>query len=238
MADTSFNRNAQTETNPAPAVPANTQTTLAAPTAVGKVSGYVDRKDFIVPSLKIVNGSGDLAEKFERGELILNNEEKLSDGTSPIKLTVLNIKTFFTEKLTDKDRKEGKTPRNFETPEQVAAAGGHLEWVNDEPPPFMKVADALVAIERDTEHPLFPFGYDGKYYAVAQWGLRSSSGYNRAAKLIITAANWGLKDGLQNGSWFLSTKPEKISGYTVAVPVLKSGPRNTAEVAAFLASLV
>lgn len=246
MATTSFAKNKSEAGESAPA--SNTPTGVAvtttenrlAPTeatVVGKVQGYIDRSDINIPSLKIVNGAGPVSENFDKGAIVLSGESQLSDGKTPIKLTVIAFRKFYIEKLNSDDYDEGKRPRRFDTPEQVREAGGHLEWINDEPPPFQSAADATVVVESDTENPLFPFEQNGKHYALAVWEIRGSA-YTRAGKTIATAGAYSLRDGLQNGSWTLATKLEKLGKYTVAVPVLKAGPKNDAATAAFFVSLL
>ena len=245
MATSSFNKNKAEATPvtssevPATATVTNESTTVAVvnPATVGKVQGYIDRSDMNIPSLKIVNGAGPVSENFDKGAIVLSGEAQLSDGKTPIKLTVIAFRKFYIEKLNSSDYDEGKRPRRFDTPEEVRQAGGHLEWINDEPPPFQSAADATVIIESDTEHPLFPFEHGGKHYALAVWEIRGSA-YSRAGKTIATAGAYSLRDGLQFGSWTLASKLEKLGKYTVAVPVLKAGPKNDAEKAAFFVSLL
>lgn len=202
---------------------------------VGAVSGPVRRTDFKLPSLNIVHNTGELQENFEPGSLVLNKEAVLSDGEKPVKLTVIAFKKYFLEKLKEFGK---EMPRMFADEAALAAAGLHTNWVNDEPPPAIDAGEALVAIETDTENPHFPFSYGDKYYALAIWRLNSSSAFNRAGKLIITASEWNLKDGLQNGSWSLTTRKEKLGKNFVYVPVLKAGPRNSKDLAEFFASLI
>lgn len=202
---------------------------------IGAVSGPVRRTDFKLPSLNIVHNTGELQENFEPGSLVLNKEVVLSDGEKPVVLTVLSFRRYFMEKLKEYGE---QMPRMFNTEEELRAAGLHTNWINDEPPPAIDAGEALVAIQSDVEHPHFPFNYGDKYYALAIWRLNSSSAFNRAGKLIITSSQWNLKDGLQNGSWSLTTRKEKLGKNFVYVPVLKAGPRNPKDLAEFFASLV
>ncbi len=243
MATSSFKKNTgdtvapATDASAAPSVPNETSVAVISPSQVGKVQGFIDRSDMNIPSLKIVNGAGPVSENFDKGAIVLSGESQLSDGKTPIKLTVIAFRKFYIEKLDSADYDEGKRPRRFDTPEQVREAGGHLEWLNDEPPPFQSAADATVIIESDVEHPLFPFQNGDKHYALAVWEIRGSA-YSRAGKTIATAGAYSLRDGLQFGSWTLASKLEKLGKYTVAVPVLKAGPKNDAETAAFYVSLL
>lgn len=220
----------------------NTETQIETPTtnsfAIGKVSGPIKRSDIKLPSLNIAHTVGDLGQQFEPGSIVLNKEAGLTEGpdsAKPVKLTVLSFKRYFLEKLAT----FGETmPRMFNTEEDLAKAGLHTNWVNDTPPPAIDAGEALIAIESDTEHPHFPFSFGDKHYALAIWRLNSQSAFTRAGKLILTASEWNLKDGLHNGSWFLNTRKEKLGKNWVMVPVLKSGPRNSKELADFFASLL
>lgn len=203
---------------------------------VGAVSGPVRRSDFKLPIMSLVYGTGTLQENFEPGSVVLNKEVALSDGTKPVTLTVLSFRKYFLEKPEKYD--PDVMPKLFKTEEELAAAGLHTNWVDDTPPPAIEAGEAFVAIQSDTENPHFPFSFGDKYYALAIWRLNSTSAFNRAGKLILTASQWNLKDGLHNGSWTLTTKKEKLGKNMVVVPVLKTAPRNSKELAEFFASLV
>ncbi len=204
---------------------------------VGAVSGPVRRSDLKLPAIQIVHNTGLLQENFTPGSIVLNKEVVLTKGDKdlPIKLTVLAFNKYFMEKLPFKE--DGPMARIFNTEEELAAAGLHTNWVNDAPPPAIEAGTALVAIESDKEHPHFPFSFGDKYYALAEWKLQSQSAYSRAGKMIITAADWNLRDGLHNGSWTLTTRKEKLGANWVFVPVLKSGPRNSKDLAEFFTTL-
>jgi hypothetical protein len=241
--DSKVNTDAADETTTTVATSDTKPVSLAVPDSdntsgfkIGTVSGPVRRTDYKIPALNIVHNTGALQENFDPGSLVLNKEVVLSDGEKPVKLTVLAFKKFFLEKLPYTDN--GPLPRQFKDEAELAAAGLHTNWINDKPPPALEAGEALVAIESDTENPHFPFSFGDKYYALAIWRLNSASAFNRAGKLIITAGEWNLKDGLHNGSWNLTTRKEKLGGNWVFVPILKSGPRNSKDLAEFFASLL
>lgn len=204
---------------------------------IGTVQGERSRADIKMPELRIVHNVGGLSENFEPGSLVLNGEKVLSQkGQTPVKLTVLNFKRYYSENLPYNP--DGPKPRTFETEAEMKAAGLHTEWINDQKPPATVVGDALIAIESDVEDPHFPIEFGGKFYAIALWKLHSSSAFNRAGKTILTAAEWGLKAGLHHGSWLLTTSREKLGKNFVQVPVLKSGPRNSKQLAEFFANVL
>lgn len=204
---------------------------------IGGVSGEVDSSDIKRPFLQIVHGTSKAADNFPPGSLVLNGDTLLSHkGETPVKLTVLYFKKYFLELIPFDS--EGPRPRTFETLAEVKAAGLHTEWIGDKRPPAFPVGDALVAIESEKEDPLFPLEFNGKYYSIAMWKLQSSSAFNRAGKMIITAADFGLKDGLHKGSWTLTTRMEKLGPKMTPVPVLKTGPKNPDDLVAFFEALI
>jgi hypothetical protein len=206
---------------------------------VGTVSGPVRKTDFKPPTLHIVHNTGSLQENFEPGSLVLNKEVVLTTGGDegkPIKITVVAFKKYFMEKL--EFGKSEAMPRIFDDENALAAAGLHTNWVGQTPPPAIEAGDALLAIESDEEHAYFPFGFNGKHYTLAIWRIQSPSAYSRAGKLIVTASEWNLKDGLHNGSWTLTTRKEKLGKNWVQCPVLKAGPRNPKDLADFFTSLI
>lgn len=205
---------------------------------LGKVTGEVNRRDIIIPSLKIVQGVGPLSENFSPGQIVLNNEIAISDGSEPVTLTVLAIKKSYIENV---EYGSEQQPRRFATEAEVKEAGLWTEWINNQKPPAAEVAEALVAVESKEENPLYPFSRetaDGVvHYSLAVWTLRGVS-YSRAAKVIFTAAQFSLREGLYKGSWSLSTKREKIGKNVIAVPVLKRAGNNDQETQEFLLQLV
>lgn len=240
----SFSGGNRPQVAPAPEVqdeaPDAGQTTslVVAQGGLGKVTGEVNRRDILIPSLKIAQGVGGLSETFTPGNIVLNNELLLSDGNKPVKLTVLACKKSYIENVEFGGEKQ---PRRFQTEQEVKDAGLWTEWLNNQKPPVAEVAEALVAVESDTENPLFSYSReaDGKtvHYALAVWTLRGVS-YSRAAKLIFTAAQFSLRDGLYKGSWVLTTKREKVGKNNIAVPVLKHAGKNDEATQEFLLKLV
>lgn len=203
------------------------------PLRIGSVSGEVSSSDIVRPSLNIVQAVGPLSEHFQPGQIVLNRELVIAEPEKPITLMVLAFNTYYIESLPYDSEEQART---FNTLEEVKAAGLHIEWINDQKPPAAKAGRALVALQKDGENGLYPYTFDNKSYALAEWVTRSSA-YTRAGKLIVTASQWNLKDGLQHGSWTLCTRREKLGQHWVWVPVLKAGPRNSPELVEFFESL-
>ena len=206
---------------------------LAIPTKA--VDGEFRSEDFVIPKLHLVQSVGPLSETFSPGSLLYNKELVLTDGVSPLSLTVLRIRKQYVENV---EYGGDEVPRVFDTLEQVRAAGGWIDWRDNQRPPFSPVLHALVLIKSPTgENPLFPYEFGGDHFGLALWTLRST-GFTRAGKTIITASQFALKDGLHKGGWTLTSKREKIGMNFVYVPVLRHEAKHTDEFAEFAAGLL
>lgn len=225
----------KTDATPTESTP-NETTTLATPSLslkIGSVQGEVIKSDIVRPTLNIVQAVGPLSEDFEPGQIVLNRELVIAEPEAPVTLMVLALNPFYLENVEYGGEEQA---RSFQTLEEVKAVGGYIDWINDKKPPFSRAARGLVAIQRTDENGLYPFQFDGKHYSMAEWLIRGVA-FTRAGKLLITASQWNLKDGLHNGSWTLSTRREKLGSNWVHVPVLKAGPRNSKELAEFFTNL-
>jgi hypothetical protein len=73
-------------------------------------------------------------------------------------------------------------------------------------------------------------------YAIALWTMRNTA-YRRAGRVVMTAAAYNLKKGLEYGSWELTSKRETLGKNKVFVPVVKTGGRNSEEFATWVRQL-
>ncbi len=199
------------------------------------VEGEFLTDDFVIPKLHLVQAVGPLSEKFTPGQYVYNKELVISDGTSPVNLTVLRIKKQYQENL---PYGGDQLPRVFDTLEEVKAAGGWIDWRDNERPPYSPILHALVLIRSPfDENPLFPYEFEGAAYGLALWTLRGVS-FTRAGKTIITASQFALKEGLHTGPWSLTSKREKIGVNFIHVPVMRHEPRHLGEFSAFALGLL
>ena len=160
------------ETSPA-TTPATPTTGIAStPPTMGVVVGDIDSSDINMPRLNIVQGVGSLSELFSPGQVVMNQEIVLSNGTTPIELTVLAARKQFVENLAyDAESR----PRVFDTLDEVHAAGGSINWIGNMRPSFVPVlhVNVLIKAPQGVEGS-FPIHYNGEDYAL---GLRISREY-------------------------------------------------------------
>ena len=199
------------------------------------VEGEFLSEDFVIPKLHLVQAVGPLSEKFTPGQFVYNKELVISDGASPVNITVLRIKKQYQENLAYGG---DELPRIFETLDEVRRAGGWIDWRDNQRPPFSPILHALVVIRSPfEENPLFPYEFEGTAYGLALWTLRGVS-FTRAGKTIITASQFALKDGLHTGSWALTSKREKVGMNFIHVPNLRHDARHNAEFTRFALGLL
>ena len=196
--------------------------------------GDFDRSDILIPSIRQVQKTGELSELHSPGSWVLNQEEVLSNGADPIKLIVLKFRKYFIENI---DWDSGEQAKTAQTIQEVVEMGGTTAWDGNIPPTFNPIGEATVLVEGKNEA-MFPLEYtDGTRYAIARWTLRNTA-FKRAGRKIITQAQMGLKDGLQHGSWELSSAKQKSGSNTYFVPLLELKGRNEEELAVWADSQI
>ncbi len=220
-------------------VPVTEEVALVAPThdsplPLGSVCGDISPEDIVIPRLSLVQGVGDLAELFAPGGIVLDKTLLLSDGTAPLELTVLSARKKYIENLPfDADSR----PNVFNTLEEVRAAGGTIDWVDDQQPSYVPLLQVHVIFRApEGSDYAYPLEFEGQPYGLAIWTMRGVA-YNRAGRNILTAASFALRDGLFNGKWQLTTKREKFGRNSIVVPVLRNVGRNTPEFVDFLRNI-
>ena len=207
--------------------------TLAFPSK--PVDGEFRQEDFVIPKLHLVQSVGPLSEMFQPGSFVYNKELVLTDGTTPLSLTVLRIRKQYVENV---EYGGDQAPRFCDTLDEVKALKGWIDWRNNERPPFSPVLHVLALLKSPlAENSLFPYEFNGDSFGLAMWTLRSTA-FTRAGKGIITASQFALKNGLHKGGWTLTSKREKIGLNFVYVPVLRHEAKHSDEFAQFAVSLL
>lgn len=191
--------------------PTSTAVVTAAPRHVQRAASVggtgiigFNTDDIKFPTLKIVNGSGPLSQKFQGGTTILADLEFLTPP--PLDLTKPNLKfprfrfipvemrKRYRENLDDAAYKAGQQPRIVDTPEEVEALGGTYIWQGRVKPTWSPSATCFILIEKpaDNEHPMFALDINGKLYAPAVY-YAGGSAFNDFAKTINSVAQLSLQ---------------------------------------------
>lgn len=212
---------------------------VVAPSVSGDdVRGEITMQDIKLPRLNIVQKVGDLGNTFPAGGVVFMKEILLTDGKTPVPVTVLRIRKQYQENL---PYGSDEFPKTFDTLEEVRAAGGQ-NAAYDEPGYYGEIAHIQLAIQAPEDAPeeviaLFPHTYKEKAYAVAIWTVKSS-GYTAAAKPIFTAKGNQLRDGLFHGQWMLSSELRKNAKNSWFVPKIQYVGKHDAEGSAFFSGLL
>ena len=185
------------------------------------ITGDLDASDISFPRLQIVQGMGNLSENYKKGEIVLDGESLISDGTTPVEFTVCRIGKQFEENV---DWDSGEIPRIVSKNEAVEI-GGTFDWgANGEKPNWLPIADALICIKGE-DPDVFPFEYNGANFAFALWRIKGTA-YKRAAVPIFTAARMYYREGINTGSFLLTTEKATFGGKSVHVPKIRRGSRH------------
>ena len=224
----------ETQSNLAAEVPHKPEETSLAVLPSRQLEGEFLPQDFALPRLNLVQSVGPLSETFPPGAFVYNKEVTLSDGSTPVSLTVLRIWKKYQEHV---PYGGDEIPRVFDSLEEVRAAGGWIDWRDNQRPPFSPILNALVLLRSPLgEHPMFPHRHGEADYGLALWTMRSTA-FTRAGKTIITASQFALRDGLHWGEWSLTSRREKLGMNFVHVPVLRHSARHGEDFAGFALSL-
>jgi len=204
----------------------------------GDVAGEVDQSDIKKPKLKIVHSVGDLSERFpqNQGYYCLGGEVLLTDPKTPLDICVVQANVIYQENLVYGSE---DMPRVFNTLAEVKDAGGWIEWIDNEKPPFSKALNAVVLIERpegiaDVDAGFFCLEIEGKEYALAQWRLTGTA-YTSAGKDILTAKAMSGGRPLCSRLFKLTTERVKKGVNWVWVPRVKNAGKTSDEFQTFVA---
>jgi hypothetical protein len=167
----------------------------------GAVEGEFDSTDTRHPTLKIVQGSGPLTEKFSHGTIILGDEELLppppADAAKaaqvpPLIFFPIQIKKQYQEILPDGSFQDGLMPKIVDTIEEVEALGGTIQYIEGATNRWRACGRILMLVERpaNCEHPLFAIELDNRVFAPAVY-FAAGGGYAATIKSI-----WGNKTSM------------------------------------------
>jgi hypothetical protein len=249
MPKTSFKK--QTETPIETTVEEPSESSVETSTAVvpynptPDFTGSWSRSDIRLPRINLVQKSTDskLITKFGIGSFILNREAKLSDGTTPVYITVVQLDKDFQQKLPWGSKEE---PLVFRTPEEVRKAGGTLTYKGAQPGTyFQNRAHITLLVESpanlaDDAEALFPYENEenGKLYSVVLMTV-SSSGFTSMAKEIATLCTFNkvMRKGPIFGRLALTSETRDDGQKEWQVPIVKFDSENTPELLQFFNSI-
>lgn len=207
--------------------------------ATGGFEGEILQTELRIPTLAVAQGVGDLAYSFRPGNIVLNKETLLSDGSTPLEITVLRCRKSYAENI---PYGSGQRPRMFDKLQDVIAAGGTLEWINNNPPTYLTVLQCQILVKRpDGVGGEFPYGFKDSDYAMALWTIRSMMAFNRVGRSLLTSIAQLTRSGkpIYTTKWLLSTARETLKNKnTVAVPVLRNAGKHDADFIEFASDML
>lgn len=201
----------------------------------GGLEGDFDANDLKLPQLKLVNGSGELSQKYNQGTLLLADEKlwsppNLEQGaTNPsMNFVPIQVRKQFRENLTQDEVEDGAMPRTVDSRAAAEAltGKGSTEWVNGKKPKWSPSARCVFLLQAPdgAEHPNFTEEADGKQWALAVY-YAGGTAYNNSAKLIFNAAQISLKDQgrimLHKKLWTFGVVKKKAGNFMVFVPNIR-----------------
>jgi hypothetical protein len=163
------------------------------------IQGDWDSGDIKLPALRIVQGSGELSQRFTVGTVILGEEQVLPspDLRNPrpddiFRFVPVSITKQFKENLSQEEMQGGAMARYVSSIEEVEALGGTTQWIGNQRPTWSPSARVVMLVERPesgpgSEHPGFVIELGGRLYAPAIYYAAGTS-YAATAKLIFNAA--------------------------------------------------
>lgn len=202
----------------------------------------IDFSQLTLPTLKIVQGVGELSAVFAPGQIVVVGKgdvlipvadappkagQKGAAAQKPVNLVLIAISRNdrFSEKIVG-----GARGRLFDTEEQVLKAGGTPNYDEAKAtgkPYFERLATALLLVEKPAdltdETGTFALDADGKKYALVFWHLKGIS-YTNAAKPLRTARRFGfLKPGYSSTVVELGTVLKTYGQNSAFIPTVRPG---------------
>lgn len=225
------------------AEPTNTETAVVQYQPTPDFTGSWSRSDVRLPRINLVQKSSDskLINSFGIGSFVFNREVKLSDGKTPLVITVVGLDKDLQQKLPWGSKEE---PLVCRTPEEVRKAGGTTVYKGAKPGTYFQPRahiTLLLQAPKDLApegESLFPYEYDGNTYSVALMTV-SSSGFTSMAKEIATFCtfNKAMRNGPIYGRLLLTSEERSDASKEWFVPIVKFDAANDEATLKFFNSL-
>lgn len=198
----------------------------------GGLEGDFDETDIRLPQLKIVNGSGELAQKFEQGTLLYGDERlwgppSLTDASlnPTLRFVPIQLKKQWRENLTQEEVEDGAVPRTVNSVAEAEALSGigATQWQDERKGKWSPSARCVFLLEApaDCESPAFSLALDGKQWALAVY-YAGGTAYNETAKQIFNTAQISLKENgrvlLHKKVWSLKVFKKQFTKFGVYMP--------------------
>lgn len=222
-----------------------TSIAISSNTANGIVEGDFDDTDVKPPRLQVVQGSGELANRYSHGTLLLDDTVlfKATEPTEPkpsFRFIPLGLIKAFRERLdqNDPDNKD-VIPRIARSKEEVLRLGGTTEWQNGEQPTWNPTATVMMLIEKpeNTLHTGFSLEAGGKLFCPAVF-YASGTSYRTVAQKLFNASQHQLIEVDANGQpqrviykkyWTATLTKVPAGSYTVFTFDVRLGDEITGE---------
>jgi hypothetical protein len=223
----------------------------------GALEGEFDMNDLRMPQLKLVNGSGELSQKWNQGTLLfadelLWNPPNIQPGAKNPTLIFIpvRIKKQFRENLSQEEVQEGAMPRVVNTRAEAEEMGGSTVWAGNQKPRWSPSAACMFLLQEpehqdrldEDRHPAFSYQLDGKNWALGMY-FAGGVAYNESAKLILSNAYTVLKEKgqivLHKRLWTFQVGKKKAGNFSIFVPVMRLTRENTGpEAVEFIQSIM
>jgi len=175
---------------------------------LGEVSGEINKSDYAIPLLQIVQNVGPLSRipGMKPGDLVLAKEVILAHDSEPWEFVALSVTKHFQERL--KYDPNGPRPMRFATEQEVKEANLTLAWINNGPgqkdtPPTAEPVAVITMLVKQPEgnvSPVFSIDIDNANWAMCQWIVQRTL-YKVARRLFTARATELAEGGLLSGLW-------------------------------------
>lgn len=204
-----------------------------------------------MPTLRIINGSGELASKFNQGSLVYGSGDDLTRLWGPPDLqnpkanpsflfVPIKLRKQFRENLRPDEVEQGLMPRLANTIEEAEAMGGTTQWIGGEKPRWSPSAQCFLYITGFDANPAFNIPMDGKQWAPAVFYASGMAYKNFVLSLFnCLALREGKKFNLSKFIWSFQVGHVVPGNFGVFVPSIKltkeqPGPEVREAIAQFL----